>query len=347
MMSSVRRVRCKLEPVTRKASRLEMGKNNQKEEQRHWCSSTTLEKATMNQEAPLSPSQADEDWLFADVTTESFEHEKGEEKDVGSIQCSDEEDENEDRVHRFLPQSLSQSQLSRGNSNHQSPTLKRSPSSSARLLPPVVDIPPQLHPAVSLGVRRVSSCYFSLGSQDSMADLLSQFGDGNQQRNNTVRDDASGIFSASTWMDGSHAAEDVLYHDILMNVFNFLDAQSLKTFSETARRPNYEVFYYLQLQLQQALLVGDSEETDNQEVSERRKRTERTQRHHYTIAGSAALSRLATLDMDRAQQVVHEYLQSNSTLRTMPLSHSLAYARRYLMHHGFSKMFPNNNKKSA
>ncbi|KAL3940927.1 MAG: hypothetical protein SGARI_000790, partial [Bacillariaceae sp.] len=165
-----------------------------------------------------------------------------------------------------------------------------------------------------------------------MADLLSHARD----------DDRSGIFSASTWMDSCNNAEDVLYHDILVNVFEFLDAQSLKTFSETARRCNYEVFYYLQLQLQQALLVGDGEQDDNHETAETRT-NESTQRNQYALAGSAFLSRLAILDTERAQKVVSDYLQSNSTLRTMPLSHSLAYARRYLMHNGFSKMFPHSN----
>merc|ERR1740117_2690839 len=41
-----------------------------------------------------------------------------------------------------------------------------------------IEMPAQLHPACSLGVRRVSSCYFSLGStnHESMTDLLSQLG---------------------------------------------------------------------------------------------------------------------------------------------------------------------------
>lgn len=43
-----------------------------------------------------------------------------------------------------------------------------------------------------------------------------------------------------------------------MNVFSFLDAHSLASFSETARRPNFECFYFLELQLQRALLIGES-----------------------------------------------------------------------------------------
>jgi hypothetical protein len=301
------------------------------------------------QEVPLSPqAAADDDWLFADVT-ESFDAAGGDHKssDDGTLKKIPNEKsqsmakEDEDRVHHFLmPHSSSHSQLSRGgsSSNHLSPLRGRSTCTSAARLP-VIEIPPQLHPAVSLGVRRVSSCYFSLESHESMADLLSQFGDSSNSHHHNCHaaddNDASGIFSAaSTWIDSSNA-DDVLYHDILMNVFDFLDAQSLKSFSETARRPNFEVFYYLQLQLQQALLVDDKNEPET--------RTDNTIRNH-TIAGSASLSRLAALDMDKAQQVVNAYLQSNSTLRTMPLSHSLAYARRYLMHNGFSKVFPNNNE---
>jgi hypothetical protein len=110
-----------------------------------------------------------------------------------------------------------------------------------------------------------------------------------------------------------------------MHVFTFLDAPSLAAFSETARRPNFEVFYFLQLQLQRALLVASQDYHNNVRALKTG--------HDYlsAIAGSSCLSRLAQLDMTRAQEVVEEYLQSNSTLRTMPLSHSLAYFRHALL----------------
>jgi hypothetical protein len=191
-------------------------------------------------------------------------------------------------------------------------------------------LPPQLHPAVSLGAQRVSSCYFSLGSEreNSVADLLSQFGD------DTTSVDASGHENHNATTRNNHYSNDgadILYHDILMNVFTFLDAPSITAFSETARRPNFEVFYFLQLQLQRALLVAtEGEEADNDPLDSFYGRPQQDD-SLTAIAGSACLSRLAQLDMAQAQSVVNEYLESNSTLRTMPLSHSLAYFRHALL----------------
>ena len=259
-----------------------------------------------------------DDWHFADVTTESFVDEEEEEEDV---------DENDS------PPITKQQQ--------QQQSLQRQNSSKNQLSS--FDMPPTLHPAVSLGVRRVSSCYLSIGSQESMADLLSQLGDNSSHHGSTRfmdNDDEIGRNSEQTTSaintDWIYNSEDVLYHDVLMQVFTYLDASSLASFSETARRPNFEVFYYLQLQLQQALLVGDEEPlADNQHHW----------KHHYSnVAGCSLLSRLKRLDNQKAQNVVEEYVNSNSTLRIMPLSHSLAYARRYLLHNGFAKMFPNNSK---
>mmetsp|Transcript_31493 Transcript_31493/g.35272 ORF Transcript_31493/g.35272 Transcript_31493/m.35272 type:complete len:263 (+) Transcript_31493:96-884(+) len=116
-----------------------------------------------------------------------------------------------------------------------------------------IELPAQLHPACSLGVRRVSSCYFSLGSNhESMTDLLSQLGDNNT--NTISRYDISKKESID-----NDSVEDIFSHDIIMQVFTYLDAHSLKRFSETARRPNFEAFYFLQLQLQQALLVQNND----------------------------------------------------------------------------------------
>ena len=98
------------------------------------------------------------------------------------------------------------------------------------------DIPPQLHPAVSLGVQRVNSCYFSLGSHESMVDLMNKIGE-DHSRSEVVNRDYEIEFN-------KRHSSTILYHDILMNVFTFLNAQSLAAFSETARRPNFEVFYF-------------------------------------------------------------------------------------------------------
>ena len=203
-----------------------------------------------------------------------------------------------------------------------------------QILSPMPNFPPQLHPAVSLGLNRVSSCYFSLGSEEreSVADLLSQFGDEHEQDgDNSIEFDSNSGSSNHHWRNNS---ADILYHDILMNVFTFLNAQSLASFSETARRPNFEVFYFLQLQLQRALLVvapsyhGEANNHDNDH-------NESSHDHLSSIAGVSCLSRLASLDPMQAQEAVNEYLQSNSTLRTMPLSHSVAYMRHVLRRHGF------------
>ncbi|KAL3944769.1 MAG: hypothetical protein SGBAC_001140 [Bacillariaceae sp.] len=191
--------------------------------------------------------------------------------------------------------------------------------------------PPQLHPAVSLGMQKVSSCYFSIGSYESMADLLSSKDDA---YNNTTRQDmdlASNDGDNRSTIQFDATRDDLLYHDILMNVFTYLDAQSLASFSETARRPNFEVFYFLQLQLQRSLLV---------DVSSPYYASYSSQDQLAAIAGSAILSRLAKLDPSQAQAIVDDYLQSNSTLRRMPLSHSIAYMRHFLQRQGFHHQFP-------
>lgn len=199
------------------------------------------------------------------------------------------------------------------------------------------NLPPQLQPAVSLGVKRVSSCYFSLGSeQGSIEDLLSHFND---------ESDAAGISTEKNKGKNTRKTirltqemardADILYHDILMNVFTFLGAPSLAAFSETAKRPNYEVFYFLQLQLQRSLLAGCEKPNESRFIHDDKSLS--------SIAGCNCVSRLARMDMGEAQAVVDAYLCSNSTLRTMPLSHSLAYFRHALMQrNGFfqdSKMY--------
>lgn len=173
-------------------------------------------------------------------------------------------------------------------------------------------LPPQLHPAVSLGLQRVSSCaYFSSVSEADMHSLSS----------------AGELMSLSD-NHQSHQA-DWLYHDVIMHVFTFLDAKSLAAFSETARRMNYEVFYFLELQLQRALLE------DNLSSCLYRKSQPSSDDRLAAIAGSWTISRLSCMDKQEAQDVVQEYLDSNCTLRIMPLSHSMAYIRQLLRRNGF------------
>jgi len=196
------------------------------------------------------------------------------------------------------------------------------------------DMPPQLHPACSAGVRRVSSCYFSIASSNdnqSMLDLLSPPpGDGHgalTSSENKIKIENKPI----------NDSVDLFYHDILMQVFTFLDPNSLLSFSETSRRPNFEVFYFLQLQLQQALLLDKNKENFNVDDDTNRI-PERTENYSASI-----LSRVARSDMGKARELVEAYQDSNSTLGTMPLSYSLAYVRYYLLRKGFHKMFSNNS----
>jgi hypothetical protein len=156
-------------------------------------------------------------------------------------------------------------------------------------------LPPQLHPAVSLGMRRMS--YFPIDASDAI------------KHNSSVADLLSLLEETEPT-----APADLLYHDILMNVFGYLDVKDLSAFSETARRPNFECFYFLQLQLQRASLLGCCEDDT-------------------VIAGVGALTRLSLLDRHLAEDVVQDFLRSNSTLCTMPLSHSLAYMRQWLRRH--------------
>lgn len=167
-------------------------------------------------------------------------------------------------------------------------------------------LPKQLHPAVSMGMRRVASCYFSMNGSDasnSVADLFSLLNEEQQH------EDQEGL--------------DILYHDILMHVFTFLDANSLCQFSQTARRPNFECFYFLQLELQRALLSSA------------------------IMPGSGCISRLTQHDGAAAQAIVQDYVDSNSSLKTMPLSHSVAYLRHVLQRHGFQQHMTSRSPSQA
>ena len=236
---------------------------------------------------------------------------------------------------------------------NKSPALPEQP---AAILSFETSLPPQLHPAVSMGVRRMSSCYFSIGSEgsevnnkNSMADLLSLW-EAEERKAGSVGLDIDDSPCKTTTSTSEHNTEsnpslspnrntsaashqpqllpsDLLYHDILMNVFTFCDAESLAAFSETARRPNFECFYFLQLQLQRALLVWKNDNDDNSPTPDNQEDP------LSAIAGVGAIRRLAALDRPQAEQTVQDFLDSNSTLSTMPLSHSLAYIRQILRRH--------------
>ena len=272
------------------------------------------------------------------------------------------------------------------------------------------NLPAQLHPACSQGIRRVSSCY---GNHESMVDLLSQLGDKNKPASSSSNSNSYDTFknknkneivdnhrkydvdddddennnndNANThyWpiIDNyNNSVDNIFSHDIMMQVFTYLDTNSLMSFSETARRCNYETFYFLQLQLQQALLVennnnddnikkmkNDNDNNNNNNNSTRQNNNNNNtntntntpplgmesqtgnNQHSLltTIEDSASiLSRVAKQDMVKAKEIVQQYQDSNSTLRQMPLSYSLAYVRHYLLHNGFHNMFSNNNNNN-
>ena len=223
-----------------------------------------------------------------------------------------------------------------------SSTMARTDSTGASPKQMVIELPPSLHPAVSEGMKRISSCYYSIHSTSSANSIsgVDQRGGAGLTGNTSLADilafldcqnDEEGSLGSLS-RHASHASlssfaenqtqlsgglvEDLLYHDILMNVFSFLDIDSLSAFSETGRRPNFEVFYFLQLQLQRALLLSSAPTDD----------------HGLTpIEGTSRLARLARTEYKTAEEVVQGYLDSNTSLKQMPLSHSLEYIRQVLM----------------
>ena len=234
-----------------------------------------------------------------------------------------------------------------------------------------INLPPSLHPAASAGMRHVSSCYFSIGSRlselysdrfegggrggrcESGVDLLQLLGD-------RVRSGADGKLGVTgSWSSDKESSEedgyekksggynvvenplddhdlahmsatDILYHDVMMRVFTFLSLESLASFSETSLRANFECFYFLQLQLQGALL--NSGLIDSKSAPTKVNQPPLLYDDALvSMVGSTAISRLASIDSSRSHKIVQEYLDSNSTLKTMPLSHSLAYLRHALI----------------
>ena len=152
----------------------------------------------------------------------------------------------------------------------------------------LLNLPPTAtHNGVPVGgMRRVSSCYFSIASNISNSNNYDNNGDQFSSSHNTAAAFLSpnaasqhntfyshgsishpnvgggGAAYDALSFDGRQTS-DFLLHDVLMNVFSFLDARSLAAFSETGRRPNFECFYFLELQLQRALLMGEGEGYDH------------------------------------------------------------------------------------
>jgi len=256
----------------------------------------------------------------------------------------------------------------------------------------LLNLPPTngQHPVPVGGMRRVSSCYFSIASNLSSGDgpsssdhnPYSSFATPNPSYHSSYYSRHHSHHYDALSFEGRNAS-DFLLHDVLMNVFSFLDARSLASFSETARRPNFECFYFLELQLQRALLMGEGhnhfreEENDyvdnllpEEEVEEEESATgedetvaerqdadeddnDRTNRHDVipsfegSIAGTGVISRLASLDNAKARKIVQTYLDSNASISAMPLSHSLAYFRQVLRRGGGQPPFPMRRRPAS
>jgi hypothetical protein len=227
------------------------------------------------------------------------------------------------------------------------------------------------------GMRRVSSCYFSIASAASSTNNNDYFtcvngssgggGGGNilyNLNNNNIHSSATPSVHNNTMNN----MDDFLLHDVLMNVFSYLDGRSLASFSETGRRPNFECFFFCELQLQRALLVGDShyycglrhcswdddDEDNNDRVDDYNGASVQgddivdgghvsndphqspinngvISSFEGSIAGTGVISRLASMDRDAARRIVQTYLDSNTSIHAMPLRHSLAYFRQMLL----------------
>ncbi len=225
------------------------------------------------------------------------------------------------------------------------------------------------------GMRRVSSCYFSIASAASSTNNNDYFtcvngSGGGASGGTTLCNDNDHNSSTISPVHNFNNMDDFLLHDVLMNVFSYLDGRSLASFSETARRPNFECFYFLELQLQRALLVGDShyycgvshcncdDDDDNIRVDEdtvTHVQRENNDPHLFasneviptfegSIAGTGVISRLASMDREAARRIVQTYLDSNTSIHAMPLRHSLAYFRqvllRYKQHPPFTSTSP-------
>lgn len=246
------------------------------------------------------------------------------------------------------------------------------------------------------GMRRVSSCYFSIASAASSTNNNDYFSCVNGSSGGGVCLPGGGATMCintnnnlnSTTTSSVHNInnmDDFLMHDILMNVFSYLDGRSLASFSETARRPNFECFYFLELQLQRALLVGDSHsycgpsqencEVDDyintrvdgdNDASVQGDHWEENNNyggldnndHHQppdngvipsfegSIAGTGVISRLAFMDRESARRIVQTYLDSNTSIHAMPLRHSLAYFRQVLLRYKHHPPFASTSTSS-
>lgn len=78
-----------------------------------------------------------------------------------------------------------------------------------------------------------------------------------------------------------------------MQVFTYLNAHSLASFSETCKKCNFETFYFLELQLQRGLLRGLMHKNEGQFSSEGERFTGSQEDGLSFIAGTGAVSRVS------------------------------------------------------
>jgi len=139
--------------------------------------------------------------------------------------------------------------------------------------------------AVEGRMIRSSSCFFSVksgysnSSYNDLRGLVIHLEQKEQDQNN----------------DEKMNAISILHHDILMQVLSYLNTESLASFSKTCRRCNFECFYSLQFQLEQALLLG----------------------HHKFLQPCKEillLKMLNMLDSTYARSLVDEFLETNASL---------------------------------
>jgi hypothetical protein len=107
---------------------------------------------------------------------------------------------------------------------------------------------------------------------------------------------------------------NLLDHDVFSNIFSYLDIESLAALSETASRPNMECFYFLLLQLQRALVgskVASKSSLLNAEDAPSKDK-------FLKVAGMGAVRRLAALSQPLAEEMVQQFIDSNTTVRGAP-----------------------------
>ena len=93
---------------------------------------------------------------------------------------------------------------------------------------------------------------------------------------------------------------DVLYHDIMMSVLSYLPASDLAAYSTAGVRPNFDVSYYLRLQLEGAIQTAATAEATG---------TATAAAARSAANGSGVLGRLARLDLGCAEDLVDRYVR--------------------------------------